>query len=246
MIRIAVVDDYEATSRAIKKSLDEYDFKADVEVDAFVSGAEMMQHEIENHYQIVIMDIELSPDSPDSKRIEDNGMYLATKIKDAYPETAIIYITGTINHVAEVLQHEPYRYISKPFEMEEVCLAVSDAMRRIINSADQMLFFQTGHFSYGLNMKRIQYFVSNLRKITAYSLDDTASFYEKMDDLEMRISKLTDSFIRSGKSYLVNIQHIKKISGDIELYDGTVLPVSRRYKDDVMRRYEEYINKFRE
>lgn len=37
------------------------------------------------------------------------------------------------------------------------------------------------------------------------------------------------------KSYLVNVQHIRTISrGEIELYDGTVIKVTRSYKEEVM------------
>lgn len=238
MIRIAVVDDHKATSRAIKKALEEYNFKAGVEVDAFVSGADMLKEEIKNHYNIVVMDIELSAEY---KTTEENGMYLARKIKETHPDTAIIYITGTMSHVTEVLQYEPFRYINKPFEMKEICAAVSDAMRRIINSADQTLFYQVGGITFGTNMKRVKYFESNRRKIMAHTLDETIEFYEKMNDLEKRISDMTEYFIRAGKSYLVNVQHIRTISkGEIELYDGTVIKVTRSYKEEVMYQYKKY------
>lgn len=240
MIRVAVVDDFGKTSMAIKAVLDGYDFGINVQVDAFVSGTEMLRKEAEQHYDILILDIELSAEH---RRVEENGLYLASRVKSVHPDTTIIYITGTVCHIKEVLQHEPFRYLEKPFEMGDICQAVQEAIHRIVNSADQILFFQTGQVSYGMNMKRIKYFVSNRRKITVYSVDESFDFYEKMNDLEVRISGMTECFIRVGKSYLVNAHHIMKISREeIELLDKTIVPVSRRYKDEVMRKYEKYID----
>ena len=240
MIRVAVVDDIEITSRAIKMAIEEYDFGISIEVHAFTSGADMLRNEIQKHYDILILDIELTKEH---QKTEENGMYLATKVKDMYPDTPIIYITGTICHVKEALQHEPFRYLQKPVEMEMICQAVQSAIDRIMNSADQILFFQMGGVSFGANMKRIKYFESNRRKITVHSVDEQFDYYEKMNDLEKRVKVLMNCFLRVGKSYLVNMQHIKKISKQrVELFDETIIPVSRQYKKEVIQQYCHYIN----
>lgn len=198
MIRIAVVDDIEFTSKSIKTAIENYDFGVRVEVDSFVSGTDLLQKEKQKHYDILILDVELTKEH---QKIEEN-----------HPDTPIIYITGTACHIREDLQHEPFCYLEKPFEMEEICQAVRDAIGRIMNNnrSDQLLFIRMGGVSCGINVKRIQYFMSNRRKIIVFSVDESFDYYEKMNDLEKRVSALTDCFLRVGKSYLVNMRHIKK------------------------------------
>ncbi len=242
MIKIAVVDDMKIVTLDIKLMLERYDFDTNISVDAYISGKELLENAQKIKYDILITDIELSEEH---QKVEENGMYLASKIKTMYPDTTIIYITGTICYKADLLFHEPFRYIQKPIKEDDICKAVEDAIYRIENTENKLLGIQAGGGDIMLKLSEITYFASDKRKITAHMEKEDVSFYEKMNYLEKRIGELSDHFVRPGKSYLVNLQRVRKVSGEeIELYDSTIIPISRRYKKDVAAKCEKFIQSF--
>lgn len=242
MINIAVVDDVELIALDIKMMLEKYQFGTQVSVDDYTSGKDLLENAPKIKYDILIMDIELSEEH---QEIEENGMYLASKIKTMYPDTTIIYITGTTCYKADLLFHEPFRYIQKPIKDDEICNAVDDAIYRIENTENKLINIQAGGSSFMIKLNEITYFSSDRRKITAHMEDENISFYEKMNQLEKRVEELSDHFVRPGKSYLVNLQRVRKVSGEeIELYDFTTIPISRRYKKDVESKCEKFVQSF--
>lgn len=236
MIRIAVVDDQEISCLYIKSMLKDYNFKKDIEVECFTDGATMLRSSLEKKYDILIMDIELSEEH---REVEENGMYLASKIKTMYPDIAVIYITGKSGHTKELLQHEPFRYIEKPIKEKEICKAVYDAIYRI-ESSDKLFNFHKEKVTYFTEIRKITFFESDRRKIVMHIVDEgDIIFYEKMDQLERRLQEISESFVRVGRSFLVNMYYIKKTSREqIELHDGTIVPLSPKYRDEAIRRIE--------
>lgn len=243
MVRIAVIDDIEYVVRATKKILEEYDFGVQISVDTYVSGKELLRNAVKVKYDILIMDIELSEEH---QSVEDNGMYLASMIKTIHPGAAVIYITGTVCHKSELLAHEPFRYIEKPIEEKVLYEAVCDAVFRSRSGKKKNLFVRIGGINHALDLDEVTYFESNRRKITAYMDDDNVEFYEKMNDLAQRVSEASGCFVRVGKSYLVNMHYIRRVSrGELELCDSTRISISRKYKDDAVQRYERYMRSFK-
>lgn len=197
----------------------------------------MLQSTMKKKYDILIMDIELLEEH---RKVEENGMYLASKIKTMYPDIAVIYITGKSGYTRELLQHEPFRYIEKPItDGKELCKAVHDALYRI-ESSDKLFYFRREKVTYSTEIKKIVYFESDRRKIVMHMVDEEdIDFYEKMNHLEQKLHEISESFVRVGRSFLVNMYYIRKTSREqIELHDGTVIPVSKKYRDEVIRRIE--------
>lgn len=243
MIKIAVVDDTELVALGIKLMLEKHQFGTQVSVDDYTSGKELLENALRIKYDILIMDIELSEEH---QEIEENGMYLASKIKTMYPDTTIIYITGTTCYKADLLYHEPFRYIQKPIKEDKICNAVDDAIYRLENTENKSINIQVSGVNFILKLNKITYFSSDRRKIIAHMEGEDISFYEKMNHLEKRVKELSDYFVRAGKSYLVNLQRARKVSRDeIELYDYTIIPVSRGYKNGVTSKCEKFVQSFK-
>ncbi len=237
MIRIAVVDDQEISCLYIKSMLKDCNFKKDIEVECFTDGAAMLSSSLEKKYDILIMDIELSEEH---REVEENGMYLASKIKTMYPDIAVIYITGKSGYTRELLQHEPFRYIEKPIKEKVICKAVYDAIYRI-EASDKLFNFRKEKVMYFTKIKKIIFFESDRRKIVMHIVDGgDIIFYEKMNQLEQRIQEISESFVRVGRSFLVNMYYIKKTSREqIELHDGTIISISPKYRNEAMQRMED-------
>ena len=52
----------------------------------------------------------------------------------------------------------------------------------------------------------------------------------------------SNAFVRIHVSYLINLMYLEQLNGnEVILKDGTVLPVSRRYKKDLLARVSEIL-----
>ena len=89
MIRIAICDDIDVFTYHVKKTLQEYNFNTDLEIDVFNSGRSLFEKAIKEKYDIILIDIHLSEDEA-----EENGMIISNKIKNIYPDIIVIFLTG--------------------------------------------------------------------------------------------------------------------------------------------------------
>ncbi len=91
---------------------------------------------------------------------------------------------------------------------------------------------------YTLPLRKVRYFESNARKITAVMEHEELQFYMKLDELELLIRGI--HFIRCHQRYLVNSGIIAGMEGHTLILDnGQGLPVSKRYYKEVKKLTEE-------
>ena len=79
-----------------------------------------------NEIDVVITDIAMP---------EMNGFDLTTKIKEKYPQTAVIMMTGRgdAETVRKAAMHGADEYITKPFKREELSMVIERATWKIIS-----------------------------------------------------------------------------------------------------------------
>lgn len=72
---------------------------------------------------------------------------------------------------------------------------------------------------------QIRYIESNAHQLLIHTISGEVALYEKLDVYEKKLHK---DFLRVHKSFLVNMQYIRRIEmKEVTLQDGTVLPVSK-------------------
>ena len=84
-----------------------------------------------------------------------------------------------------------------------------------------------------IDKSKILYLESHERKVTYYTATDRYEEYIKLDDA---MNKLDNSFLRCHKSYAVNLKYaIDLLKYKIVISNGTKIPVSRNYYDNVKK-----------
>lgn len=229
MIKIAICDDVPVIVNAIKQTLEKHCFAVDVEVDVFTSGALLAEQAPKKKYDIVFLDIELSQEEAESGI---NGMVVANKIKEEYPEVSIIFFTGNLGYEKKLLNYEPFRYILKPVMDVDVIDAVNAAIRRINNWQDKYFKVKTNGIVLHANLKNIILFSSARPYIEIRFIDnDNITFRGKLDEVEKEISNLTDTFLRPNKSCLLNRKYIKRYSSkDVIMINDEIISITRKYQ----------------
>ena len=84
-----------------------------MQVQCYASGTKMLKEFEKEEFDILIMDIELPDDGT------DNGMTISQRIKDRFPDTILIFVSG-YNYYRELVNFEPFRFIPKPIDEDRL------------------------------------------------------------------------------------------------------------------------------
>jgi ATP-dependent Lon protease len=117
--RLLVVDDEEIARANLKHILE----KEGYQVAAVTNGAEAMEQMEKASFDLVLTDLLM---------LEVGGMELLQQVKDGYPQTDVVIVTGyaTVPSAVEALQKGAYNYLAKPLKIDEVRSTVSQALAK--------------------------------------------------------------------------------------------------------------------
>lgn len=124
MPNILVVDDEESIRRILYNELRDRGYVVKTTEDGW-KAIDMVK---EDGYEVVILDIKLPG---------IGGMEVLKMVKQNYPETEVVIITGfgTIEQAVQAMKEGAYDYITKPFNIDELGILIEKALerRRLLN-----------------------------------------------------------------------------------------------------------------
>lgn len=199
---------------------------------SFKNPEELMER-IEKYSQdsidVVITDIELPG---------INGIEMAKKIKEKYPRIQIILVTNYTEYIQDAFSVEPIHYILKPIDYEKVKEALLRAEKAISLSEKKTITITNKNKLVRVYCDEIKYVESYMRTILVHELKVNTELYMKLDEFNALAPRY---FVRTHKSYLVNMNMIKSISNNrIELFSGEVIPVAKAKYAEVKKKILEY------
>ncbi|WP_313135088.1 LytR/AlgR family response regulator transcription factor [Anaerocolumna sp.] len=163
--------------------------------------------------EVVFLDIEMNGAS---------GLDCAKVIADLNPKTKIIFATAHSQYMSDAFELYAYDYLVKPFNVDRVNQTL-DRIKSMseISSRDQ--FVKIVKYERGLDKllvkgKESMSFIDIKDIILVQRENSSTVIYTKQDsfvtslsisDIEMKLD--SEQFLRSHKSYLINISQIKKI-----------------------------------
>ncbi len=239
MIKIAICDDIPYMAEAIKKILLSHDFEEKLEVDCFENGLDLYADFEKKKHNIIMMDIELTPEGY-SKEVTKNGMLLSDRIKEASPETIVIFFSR-FSYEKDLLSHEPFGFVDKPNPEGDrrMIELVEKAIRRVRNRIEYetTFWFKTVGVYYGVAIKDILYFESKRPRIKVVTVNEACIFRDQLDQVQERIEKSSEHFIRVSKSNYINMRYIKSFSlKEITMTNDEIIPITRKYMEDFRKK----------
>ncbi len=174
------------------------------EIDVFFDG-ETLVKSIENgqRYSMIFLDIEMK---------KMNGITAARRIRQLDRYTLIIYISSYDDYLKELFEVEPFRFVSKPIQLEQLQRYCAEAIKKI-EGMNNLFVYSYNKEEYSVPIKEIVYFESNKRLIDIHMNDGTVrSFYGKLNNVEKEIQKMNKHFIRIHQSFLVNYSYVKRMT----------------------------------
>lgn len=182
----------------------------------------------EKQYDILILDIRLK---------RENGIDIADAVLKHNPQMLIIFISGYTEYYEEVYRANHIYFITKPVSPEKLKNSFDKAIEIIKSRENEKILMRTDQGVINIYMENIVYVESEGHNLKLHMLEDRIikGYMCKLDSLEERLNVLkTNPFIRTHKSFLVNIKRIKRVEKKfIIIDDDTKIPISRKYSGHV-------------
>ena len=219
-MKTAVCDDDELSLERIQNMLQTY--KEIKSCDIYNDINELfVKVEAGMRYDLVFMDVEW-------KTQKEDGIQYAARLSAQYPDMQIIFVTAYNDRFSQKIFWQPVNlcgYLVKPVSEENLSVLLKKAEGNCLANRSNTLIVQYKGTAERIACNSILYMESRAHQIWIFTLTGTIMVYEKLDEYE---KGLKEGFLRTHKSYLVNMQYIRRIDRKgVILQNGVILPVSK-------------------
>lgn len=194
-----------------------------VQINTFASAENFLFHYAdESDYDILLLDVEM--DAMD-------GVTMARQLRRENDTVQIVFITGYSDYIAEGYDVAALHYLMKPVR-EEKLFAVLDRAADKVARNEKVLHFEVGGEMVRVPVYQIRYAEVMGNYVTIHAAEDV-TVKMTLGELE---KLLDERFYRAGRSIIVNITQISRVTKTaIRLGDGTVIPLPRGAYEGVNR-----------
>lgn len=188
--------------------------------------------------------------------IKDNqdGIELAKIIKEQYNIPIIFLTSNTDQHIVKRAKSvQPNAYIIKPFQDEQVNIAIELALLDISQKPPSLvpkqkannnqviqiknsLFLKKNSLFKRVSLDEILFIQADNNYSTVYTKTEKFVYSIVMKKIEDQLPK--DLFLRAHRSYIVNVNAIDGFEGNMLFVKKSKIPISRSYKQDVFKLFK--------
>lgn len=234
LLNIAICDDDLKMLNTLEDLINQYCKKnmAKTEISHFESGEAFCNRGNFDQYDILFLDIKMD---------ELTGMDVAEKLREVNSHTRLIFVTSYDEYTQELFRYDTSEFIKKLVTEERFNEVFEYVSKKLIRGGEKF-YYSVGKVEKNILKREILYFESDAHKVVIYKTDQTQEqFYGKLKDTSQYLSEL--DFLRVAQSYIVNMDNISKMrKTEIDMIGGNIVPISRKYRDEVMRTYMKYRN----
>ena len=159
-----------------------------------------------------------------------NGVEVGKKIREQLgnEKISIIYISSKETYAMSLFQVRPFDFLVKPLTRERI-LETLEKCIKITEINKGIFYFNIAKTIHKLYFDEIKYFECKGKKIEIHSQNDVIEYYSGMKEVEKQV--IGKGFLAIHKSYIVNTMFISAYHYEsVKITDGTVLPVSQKYR----------------
>lgn len=165
-------------------------------------------------YDILLLDIEMG---------RMNGVELARNVRRESEAIQIIFITGYSDYIAAGYDVSALHYLLKPIDTCKLEQVLDRAKKRLRRD-ERVLHLEASGELVRIPLYEIRYLEVLKNYVTVHAKrDHTAK--RTLSSIE---AELDNRFFRTGRSYLVNLDCVRRVTKTgVTLVDGSVVPLSR-------------------
>lgn len=176
---------------------------------------------------------------------DGNGIALAGRINNIWPECQIVYVTDDLSYAIDVYQTEHAYYLPKDEIEARLESVLSKTLNRVISGRHRkkrVMFSVKKGEQLLLSPEEIFYFERRKRVTVVVTTIGTYEIRDNLDSIQKIIFQ--DEFIRCHTSYIVHLSAVRALEGNSFLMrDGSWVPISRGYVKTVKNMFDAWIRK---
>lgn len=215
--RVAIVDDSIKDAEFVQSMLNSWarQRQADFRAEMFPSAeAFLFRYAEDKEWDILLLDIEMGA---------MDGVSLAKKLRQENEAVQIVFITGYSDYIAEGYEVAALHYLMKPVNRDKL-FAVLDRALEKRKQEERCLNLEAYGEMVRIPFYQIRYLEVHQNYVTVHAKADY-TVKRTLGDVE---KELDDRFSRVGRSMIVNLKYIGRVTKtEVHLSDGTVLPLPR-------------------
>lgn len=236
-IRIACCDDEKQQLELYKTMFTNIEMRQDIKlnVEYFLSGNFMLERfqSEKKPFDLVYLDMDMD---------EKSGLDLAKEIRQNYhSDCLILFLTNYPKYMQNSFDVRAFQYMIKPVQFDEFerkfnaarkYLEKDDKNRVVLKIDEDNVVFFTNEIYYIEKEKSSKQFL-------VYLEDKCVVAKGVLSAIENQL--LEQHFMRTHRSYLVNMKHIRRIQkNDLVLSNGNLVPISRRKEKELKQQFMRY------
>ena len=215
--KIAICEDMEEDIMYVSFAVNKWAKKENItlDIETFPSAESFLfRYAEQKAFDILLLDIEMP---------SMNGIELAKKIRRDNDAVQIIFITGYTDYIAEGYEVSALHYLIKPLSDKKLSEVLDRAALKIRKNEKSLFLSISGEMVripiYGIKYLEVQQNYVTIHSKKDYTVKKTLGQFER---------ELDERFYRMGRSFIVNLSYIDKITKTgVFLSDGSVIPLPR-------------------
>jgi len=214
--------------QTLKKCLEEHEVSVYSDADSLLIDIEKKKIQ----YDLYLLDIFIEESM--------NGIELARRLRRVQEEADICFISTSDDFYREAYDLYAVQYLIKPVQEEALKRLLSKVQKNLIRDSEKKLVYSWWGKEGTIPYRKICYISSRGHTLSICCTGgNTQESKGKLNDLEHQVCG--DIFMRCHQSFIVNMYHVEGLSGTDLIVAGERIPVSRRYYDEVRKRYREIL-----
>lgn len=235
-IKIIILEDSSIEAERLKKGISTYGQKhyLNIDIDEYKSGEDYFSSNPdfhENQPSAFFLDIQMN---------KLNGIDVAKRLRLLGYKGIIVFLTAFREYVFKGYEVRALNYLLKPVKENTLFLCLDEISNELSNNS---YIYRNKKEIVSIPYTDILAFSSRLHYVDILTVNGKC--YEQMSSLNKIIEHLPSEFIRTHRSYIVNMAHIYRItSGTIELSNHLTTKIARSYSKEVINAFAKYTTRF--
>ncbi len=230
MIRAAIVEDDPVDQAKIKEYLQRFarENGCEIRATAFSDGAQIAM-DYTPQWDILFLDIEMPG---------MDGLRTARDIRERDENVLLMYITNLARYAIKGYEVGALDFVLKPVTYQQFEMKMHKVVRALRLQEHIYLMISSKDGSIRLSLDEILFVEVRNHHLFIRTLDEEHMVFETLSHFEERLPQ--GRFARCSQSYLVNLQHVTRISGSEVEVSGIKLPISRTRKNAFNMKVSDY------
>lgn len=235
-LNIAICEDVPADALLLRRLIRESGILADIFT--YENGEAFLAAFKPGFFQLIILDIYLDGSLERTRADRLTGMDVAFKIRETDEDVWLAFATISPDHAVFGYQVSAERYLKKPLDITEVTTLAQRAAKYWEGVSDEIVITADRKRRH-ISPRDIMYIEVFGKKSIIHLQRETITAYVTIDGMERLMSK--PSFLRSHRSYIVNMDYIKTAGRDFIMANGDKVYISRTNQWKIRRAYRDYL-----